>query len=96
MTDQELRLVLQVALLGEVGPALRAVVCQRRYSEVTIRFYIDGEISTSDRESAGFVAAEVNAALPETVRVTEELIRNDAPAKLPHEGLVVFQRREWT
>jgi hypothetical protein len=45
----ELRLVLQVALLGEVGPALRAAGYRRDGENVPVRFYFDGPISHADR-----------------------------------------------
>lgn len=94
MTDQELRLVLQMALLGEVGPRLRAVCYHRWDEQVAIRFYLDGPIASEDRESAACVVTEVIAALPEHVRVSEELIRCDWPARLPVGVLRVYQRRE--
>jgi hypothetical protein len=94
MTDHELRLVLQVALLGEVGPRLRAVAFHRSKNEVEVSFYFDGWISEEDRESASVVATEVTAALPECVRVREKLVRCDSPAPITSEHPLVFRRRE--
>lgn len=94
MTDQELRLVLQTALLGEVGPLLRAVGYRRRDGEVAIRFYFDGEISAEDRESASCVVTEVIAAVPADVCVSEQIIRCDAPERIPPEFPLAYHRRE--
>ena len=93
MNDQELRLVLQTALLGEVGSALRAVGYRASEGDVSIQFYLDGEISAEDRESAACVVTEVIAALPPEVRVSEELIRCDVPARVPAGSRLVFRRR---
>jgi hypothetical protein len=93
VTDQDLRLVLQTALLGEVGPALRGVAYRLDEREVGIRFYFDGPVSDEDRESASCVVTEVIASLPEDVRVVEEVIRLDAPARLPDDLRHVFHRR---
>jgi hypothetical protein len=94
MIDQELRLVLQVALLGEVGPALRAVGYRRDGEGVTVRFHFDGPISHDDSESAACVVTELIAALPEEVRVSEELVRCDFPETIPTDLPLVFRRRE--
>jgi hypothetical protein len=94
MTDLELRAVLQTALLGEVGPALRGVAYRLDGREVRILFYFDGPVSDEDRESAACVGTEVIAALPEDVRVVEEVIRLDAPARIPPDLPRVFHRRE--
>lgn len=94
MTDQELRLVLQVALLGEVGPLLRAVCYRTRGDEVLIQFYFDRVISAEDRESASCVLTELIAALPSHVRVSEELIKCDWPARIPADIPRVYHRRE--
>lgn len=94
MTDPELRLVMQTALLGEVGPALRGVAHRVDGREVRIHFYFDGPVRDEDRESASCAVTEVIAALPEDGRVVEEVIRLDAPARLPGDLPRVFHRRE--
>jgi hypothetical protein len=90
----ELRLLLQTALLGEVGPALRGVTYRLAEREVHVGFYFDGPISDEDRESASCIVTEVIAGLPEDVRVVEEVIRLDVPARLPADLPRVFSRRE--
>lgn len=94
MTHQELRLVLQTALLGEIGERLRAVAYRPGEDAVVIRFYFDGPIWDEDRESAACVVTEVIAALPAEVRVSEEVVRCDLPARIPIDLPLVFQRRE--
>lgn len=94
LTDAELRLVLQMALLGEVGPRLRAVGYARRGEDVEVRFWFDGPVSDEDRESASVAVTEVIAALPVDVRVFEEVVRCDAPTRIPSGDPLVFRRRE--
>lgn len=86
--------MLQTALLGEVGPRLRAVCCRNQDGHVAIQFYLDGPIASDDRESAACVVTEVIAALPEHVRISEELIQCNWPARLPPDLPRVYQRRE--
>ena len=94
MRDVELRLVLQTALLGAVGPRLRAVSYERRGEDVEIGFWFDGPVSDEDRESASVAVTEVIAALPADVRVSEQVVRWDAPARIPPGIRRVYQRRE--
>lgn len=94
MTDPELRLVLQTALLGEVGPLLRAVGFRQEAETVGIRFYFDGPISDEDRESASCVVSEVLASRPEHVPVSGQVMRCDAPAPIPGDAWLVYRRRE--
>jgi hypothetical protein len=51
-------------------------------------------IAFEDRESAACVVTEAVAALPEHVRVSEELIQCDWPARIPPDLPRVYQRRE--
>jgi hypothetical protein len=94
MDDRQLRLVLQVALLGEVGPALRAVAYHLEPDRITLAFYHDGLISDDERESASCVGTELMAALPDSITVSEELIRCDYPQRIPQDLPQVFHRRE--
>ncbi|MBB4637985.1 hypothetical protein [Longimicrobium terrae] len=94
MNEQELRLVLQVALLGEVGPSLRAVAYDLQADRIAVRFYHDGVISDDERESASCVGTELMAALPHSITVSEELIRCDHPQQIPQDLPKVFRRRE--
>lgn len=94
VADRELRLLLQTALLGEVGCALRGVTYGLDGREVRIRFYFRGPIRDEDRESASRVVTEVIAGLPEDVRVAEEVIRLDAPARIPRDLPPVFLSRD--
>lgn len=94
VTSDRVALVLQVALLGEVSPALRRVGFDHGPDDVTLRFFYDGPISDDDRESASCVETEVMAALPDDIRVTTEVERVDAPARLPTPERLAYSRRE--
>ncbi len=87
-------LLLQVALLGEVSPALRRAGFDLGDRRVTLRFVYDGPVADDDRESASCVETEVIAALPDDVRVTTRVERVDAPARLPEPEHLVYSRRE--
>lgn len=95
MTNGDLGLILQTALLGEVGGALRGVAFGMEDRTVRVRFWYDGPVSDEDRESAACVVSELYASLPDDWRVADEVIRLDAPARLPSDLLMVFHRREW-
>jgi hypothetical protein len=94
MTESDLRLILQTALLGEVGGALRGVGCGIEDRTVRVRFWFDGPVSPEDRESASCVVTELYASLPHDWRIADEVVRLDAPAPLPSEPRMVFRRRE--
>ena len=94
MTEYELRLILQTALLGEVGGALRGVAFGIGDRTVRVRFWYDGPVSDEDRESAACVVTELYASLPHDWRVADEVIRLDAPARLPYDVPMIFHRRE--
>jgi hypothetical protein len=94
MTHAELRLILQTALLGEVGGALRGVTYGVADREVRVRFWYDGLVSDQDRESAACVVTELIAALPGDWRAMEDVMRLEAPARLPADLPWVFRRRE--
>jgi len=84
------------ALWGEVGPNLRAVTAGSDGKTIRLRFFIDGEPSERDRESAGRVGAEVIADFPTCDLVEEEVVRINAPERIPWDDqwLTIFERRE--
>jgi hypothetical protein len=94
MSREQVALILQVALLGEVSPALRGVAFRVGDREVQVEFYYDGSVSEEDRESASCVVTEVIAALPEDFSVSEEIVQFDAPARLPTVEAWAYRRRE--
>lgn len=94
MTHEQVALILQVALLGEVSPALRGVAFGVGDRAVRIAFYYDGRVSEEDRESASCVVTEVIAALPEDTSVSEEVRQFDAPRRLPEPEAWAYRRRE--
>jgi hypothetical protein len=94
MTECDLCLILQTALLGEVSGALRGVAFGIGERVVRVRFWYDGPVSDEDRESASCVVSELYASLLHDWRVDDEVIRLDAPARLPSDLVMVFHRRE--
>lgn len=87
-------LSLQRALLGEIGPNLRAVTV--RYAETSLHFeaYFDGEIRDEDRESMSLVETEVMAEFPASHAVSHDALRLDAPAQIPKDRIWVYHRKE--
>lgn len=94
MTQDQIALLLQLALLGEVPPALRGAGFTLSDRHLELTFYFDGSVSEEDRESASCVETEVIAGLPEEVRVASNLVRVDAPDKMPDPGRWAYRRRE--
>ena len=83
------------ALLQEVGPSLRAVKAQETGETIRLRFFIDGEPSEEDLNSASCAASEVISDFPEHA-LDDQVVRLDAPTPIPSEGgwITVFERRE--
>ncbi|HET8612480.1 MAG TPA: hypothetical protein VFL92_06905 [Sphingomonas sp.] len=83
------------ALWQEVGPNLRAVMAKSDGRTIRLRFFVDGEPSEDDIESASIAATEVISDFPDC-EMDDQVIRLDAPARMPtnDEWLVIFMRRE--
>jgi hypothetical protein len=83
------------ALLGEVFPALRAVVCRVRGEEAfDLLFIVHGAID-SEEESPNVVHTEVLADFPATFDIGLSVVQVDAPARIPSGyDFAIFQRRE--
>jgi hypothetical protein len=94
MTYDQVALILQVALLGEVFPSLRGVGFTLGPKQVKLLFFHHGPISDEDRESASCVETEVMAGLPTSVEVVSEITRADAPKLMADPGRWVYRRRE--
>jgi len=94
MSREQIAFILQIALLGEVSPALRGVAFWVGDRAVRIGFYYDGPVSEDDRESASCVVTEVIAALPEDVIVSDEVLQFSAPERLPEAEAWAYRRRE--
>ena len=91
----EVLLRLQVALLGEIPPALRGITYDWDQDKIVVHCYFDGEIAEEDRESMEDVVAEVIASFPEH-EVILDCIRKDIPEPLNPLTLKawVYHRRE--
>jgi hypothetical protein len=88
------RLSLQRALLGEVPPALRAVVFSMKELTIASRFYFDGPISQEDDESVSCVETEVLADYDQEYTIAVRCIRLDFPLPIYDDGVWVYHRRE--
>jgi hypothetical protein len=88
------RLSAQRALLGEVSPALRAVVLSVEQAAVEVRCYFDGAVGSDDEESMSYVETEMLADCGPGETVTARCIRLDAPMPISDGGVWVYSRRE--
>lgn len=82
ITQANLCLSIQRALLGVVPAELRAVTCGWSQDQIALRFIFDGLIDPDDEENMRIVGTEVAADFHEPTRVDEEIVRVDFPAKL--------------
>lgn len=89
-----LGMALQRALLGQVSPQLRGVSVDQDDQQIHLNFFFNGPVSEEDRVAASEVESELLADLPPDKRVETEIVRLDAPKRLPDSGLWVFRRRE--
>lgn len=91
--DAELRrqllLTAQVALLGELSAAVRAVTLGWDHETIKLRAVLDGPVSEDDQESIECVGTEIVASFPKHA-VQVETIRLDAPADFRASGLAAW------
>lgn len=97
-TDMRVRMLLsmQRALLGQVGPAVRAIACRWTDESIHVRVVVDGAIGDADAEAMSEAETEVMADFPSRITVRFRLERRDHPAPVGHENgeLRVFHRLE--
>ncbi len=96
-TNSELRqrvlLCFQVALLGMIGPNLRAVTVSWDDRAINGVLYFEGELSEQAVEDASDIEAEVMASFPEH-EVSVVAQRCDSPTKPKMTEAWAFMRRE--
>jgi hypothetical protein len=85
---------LQRALLGQVSPQLRGVAVDQDGPLIRLKFFINGPVSEEDTIAASEVETELLADLSSERKVETDVVRLDAPQRLPDSELWVFQRRE--
>lgn len=92
--EHVVRVQMQLALLGEVPPKLRAV--DVTWTDISMHFdcYFDGEVSEEDRESMSLVETGLLASFPATHAISHKVHRWDFPKRLPLVSSRVFRRRE--
>lgn len=87
-------LKVQLALLGEVSPPLRAIFVSWTETSIHLDCYFDGEIDDKDTESMACVDTELVAIFPEDHTIAHTLHRLDYPTPLPQRLTCVYARRE--
>lgn len=94
--DAQLLRAIQIAILGEVTPALRSVTCDWKNAEIALRLLFDGPVGDGEKEIASIAAAEVIAAFDAPWVIFEEVERLDYPAdrKIRALRLWPYARRE--
>lgn len=96
MASAELRnqvlLAMQVALLGMVVPAMRAVLVSWSESNITIRVIFDSAISDTDEETVSEIETEMMSHFPDHV-VTARSELSDSALIEPAEGEAFVFRR---
>lgn len=85
---------MQIALLGEIIPSIRAISVRFDLMSVHFICYVDGEFGQSLIESMQQVETEVLADFPTDNRVTHEIVRCDVPNDLPRESCLAYLRKE--
>lgn len=97
-SDMRIRVLLSVqrALLGQIGIAVRAIVCRWAKDKIHVRTVFDSEINDDDAEAMSEEKTEVLADFPSQVEVCFKLERCDYPASIKHDidEVAVFQRME--
>jgi hypothetical protein len=88
------RLSAQRAFLGEVPPALRAVVLSVTSNAIEVRCYLDGPIHPDDSESMSVAETEMMADFEPEQTVGFRCIRLDAPEPIVDDGAWIYFRRE--
>jgi hypothetical protein len=77
-----------------VSPALRGVTVGQRRRAVVVRSYFEGEISGQDVDSISCAGAGIIADFREPWRISERIIRLDAPERMEGMEAWAYLRRE--
>ena len=92
---ETVRLAVQEALIGKIGPRLRKLDVLYGDSSIHLDCYFDGEVSDKDRESMARLEAELRGWSAGTRRISHEIHRRDYPEMLPTNWMGAFARREY-
>lgn len=90
----EVKLSLQIALLGAIYKNTRAVIFSIEGKNVHINFYFDGPISDENIESSSIVITEIISDFDESIEITHKCIRLDYPNLINYKGTWVYERYE--
>jgi hypothetical protein len=95
VTEPEIRLVAQQALLGEVPPRLRSVSFDiADDGRLRARFEFDGDPTDEERECASVVMTNVLASLSPTISFSEDFASNPFPQRRNFLPILVYARNE--
>jgi hypothetical protein len=95
VTEPEIRLVAQRALLDEVPPRLRSVsfdIADNR--RLRARFEFDGDPTDQEQECASVVMTNVLALLSPTISFSEDFASNPFPQRRNFLPILVYARNE--
>lgn len=87
-------LSIQRSLLDKITPSLRQVCYCIKNHEITIYFFYDEEISSTEQELAEDAEAEIIADFPSDFTIDLILKQVKYPQKMPSCGNIVFSRYE--
>ena len=92
-TYTELRISAQMALLGEVVPAVRGVAVDWGGTAIPMYFYNDGGISSELKDDFHSIGGEVVSFFSDA-SIEEKIVRLDYPAEFPPHKFWVYRRKE--
>lgn len=98
----QVRLQIQRALLGEIGPNMREILVGWGDDWIHFICIVDGPIQERDEESMSLVESLLYADYSVHHELSHEVVRVDFPKKAPYEEFIhhekltcVYQRREY-
>lgn len=95
VTEPEIRLAAQRALLNEVPPRLRSVSFDiADDGRLCARFEFDGDPTDEERECASVVTTNTLAALSPTISFSEDFVSNPFPQRCNLLAIPVYARNE--
>lgn len=95
VTEPEIRLAAQRALLDEVPPRLRSVSFDiADDGRLRARFEFDGDATDEERECASVVMTNILATLSPTISFSEDFVSNSFPQRRNFLSIPVYARNE--
>ena len=85
------------AMIGEISSPMRMITLKWDDTNIFLKGYIDGEITSKDRDSIGIIWGTIITDFVDTHDGNFEVIRYDYPKRLndiADNGMVIYCRRE--